>query len=61
MARDEQADDLVGVVFFLASPDADFISGQTIHVDGGKHNQARRQARSAVVRICTDGESRLIF
>ena len=26
-----------GTVFFLASPDADFISGQTIAVDGGKH------------------------
>jgi NAD(P)-dependent dehydrogenase (short-subunit alcohol dehydrogenase family) len=27
----------VGSVFFLASPDADFISGQTLNVDGGKH------------------------
>ena len=34
--RDEQPEDLVGAVFFLASPDADFISGQTINVDGGK-------------------------
>ena len=34
--RDEEPEDLVGPVFFLASPDADFVSGQTINVDGGK-------------------------
>jgi len=34
--RDEQPEDLVGPVFFLASPDADFISGQILNVDGGK-------------------------
>lgn len=36
LKRDEHADDLVGAVFFLASPDADFMSGQTLVVDGGK-------------------------
>jgi NAD(P)-dependent dehydrogenase (short-subunit alcohol dehydrogenase family) len=35
IARDEVPGDLVGPVFFLASPDADFISGQTLNVDGG--------------------------
>ena len=35
--REETGDDMVGAVFFLASPDADFISGQTVNVDGGKH------------------------
>lgn len=35
--RDEEAADLVGVAFFLASPDADFITGQTLTVDGGSH------------------------
>lgn len=35
--REETAEDLVGAVFFLASPDADFMSGQTLNVDGGKH------------------------
>ena len=35
--RDETGEDLVGTVFFLASPDADFMSGQTVNVDGGKH------------------------
>ena len=37
LKRDEQPEDLVGAVFFLASPDSDFISGQIINVDGGKH------------------------
>jgi NAD(P)-dependent dehydrogenase (short-subunit alcohol dehydrogenase family) len=36
LQRDEHAQDLVGAVFFLASPDADFISGQILNVDGGK-------------------------
>ena len=35
--RDETGEDLVGAVFFLASPDADFMSGQTLNIDGGKH------------------------
>jgi 3-oxoacyl-[acyl-carrier protein] reductase len=36
IARDEVPQDLVGPVAFLASPDADFVTGQTINVDGGK-------------------------
>ena len=33
------ADDLAGPAFFLASPDSDFMTGQTILVDGGlRHN-----------------------
>jgi len=35
--REETGEDLIGAIFFLASPDADFISGQTVNVDGGKH------------------------
>jgi NAD(P)-dependent dehydrogenase (short-subunit alcohol dehydrogenase family) len=35
--RDQLAEDLVGPVFFLASPDSDFISGQTLNVDGGMY------------------------
>lgn len=35
LQRDEQPEDLVGPVFFLASPDAGFITGQTLNVDGG--------------------------
>lgn len=35
LKRDEQAEDLVGAVFYLASPDADFVTGQMINVDGG--------------------------
>jgi NAD(P)-dependent dehydrogenase (short-subunit alcohol dehydrogenase family) len=34
--RDEKGEDLVGTVFFLALPDADFMSEQTLNVDGGK-------------------------
>ncbi|MGJ9420661.1 SDR family NAD(P)-dependent oxidoreductase [Massilia sp. CMS3.1] len=37
LPRDEEGEDLIGTIFFLASPDANFISGQTINVDGGKH------------------------
>ena len=33
--RQEAPEDLVGTVVFLASHDSDFITGQTIHVDGG--------------------------
>lgn len=35
--RDGQPEDVIGPVFFLASPDADFMSGQTINVDGGAY------------------------
>jgi 3-oxoacyl-[acyl-carrier protein] reductase len=35
--RNETGEDLVGTVFFLASPDADFMTGQTLNVDGGKY------------------------
>lgn len=34
--RDQEPEDLVGPVFFLASPDADFVTGQTLNVDGGR-------------------------
>ena len=33
--RDQQPEDLVGGVFFLASPEADFMTGQILNVDGG--------------------------
>ena len=33
--RDQKPDDLVGTVIFLSSDDSDFITGQTINVDGG--------------------------
>lgn len=35
LPREQRADDLVGAVRFLASPDADFVSGQALTVDGG--------------------------
>jgi 3-oxoacyl-[acyl-carrier protein] reductase len=37
LKRDEQAGDVVGAVFLLASPDADFITWQVVKVDGGNH------------------------
>jgi 3-oxoacyl-[acyl-carrier protein] reductase len=33
--RAEQPEDLVGTLLFLASSDSDFMTGQTLHVDGG--------------------------
>ena len=33
--REEKPEDLAGTVFFLASPESDFITGQSIIVDGG--------------------------
>lgn len=36
LQRDDVPEDLVGPTFFLASPDADLVSGQTLNVDGGK-------------------------
>jgi NAD(P)-dependent dehydrogenase (short-subunit alcohol dehydrogenase family) len=36
LKRAEQPDDVVGVALFLASPASDFITGQTIVVDGGR-------------------------
>ncbi|MDB5406967.1 MAG: dehydrogenase [Rhodospirillales bacterium] len=33
--REETPEDLVGAVIFLASPDSDFMTGQTMVVDGG--------------------------
>jgi len=35
--RDQFPEDLVGTVLFLASVDSDFITGQTINVDGGQN------------------------
>ena len=35
LKREEVPEDLVGTVFFLASPDADFVTGQSLVVDGG--------------------------
>jgi 3-oxoacyl-[acyl-carrier protein] reductase len=35
--RDQFPEDLVGTVLFLASADSDFVTGQTVNVDGG-HN-----------------------
>jgi 3-oxoacyl-[acyl-carrier protein] reductase len=35
--REQQPEDLVGTAVFFASDDSDFISGQTIVVDGGDY------------------------
>jgi len=35
LKRKERPEDLVGTIVFLASDDSDFITGQTINVDGG--------------------------
>ncbi len=36
--RDEYPEDLLGALIFLASADSDFVTGQTIAVDGGANN-----------------------
>jgi len=38
LKRDEQPEDLLGTLIFLASADSDFITGQNIAVDGGNVN-----------------------
>jgi NAD(P)-dependent dehydrogenase (short-subunit alcohol dehydrogenase family) len=38
LKRDEYPQDLIGALVFLASADSDFITGQTIAVDGGNVN-----------------------
>ena len=38
LTRSERPEDLVGTVIFLCSSDSDFITGQTMAVDGGKHD-----------------------
>lgn len=35
LKRDQMPEDLVGITVFLASPESDFITGQTVIVDGG--------------------------
>ena len=36
--RDEYPQDLTGTLIFLASADSDFVTGQTLAVDGGSVN-----------------------
>jgi NAD(P)-dependent dehydrogenase (short-subunit alcohol dehydrogenase family) len=36
LKRDEYPDDLIGTAIFLSSSDSDFVTGQTIVVDGGE-------------------------
>jgi NAD(P)-dependent dehydrogenase (short-subunit alcohol dehydrogenase family) len=38
LKRDEQPQDLLGALVFLASSDSDFVTGQTLAVDGGNVN-----------------------
>ncbi len=35
--RDQFPEDLVGTLLFLSSADSDFLTGQTINVDGGSN------------------------
>ena len=38
LKRDMHPEDLLGALIFLASADSDFVTGQTIAVDGGNVN-----------------------
>jgi NAD(P)-dependent dehydrogenase (short-subunit alcohol dehydrogenase family) len=35
--RDQMPEDVVGAVVFLCTPEADFVTGQTIVIDGGQY------------------------
>jgi meso-butanediol dehydrogenase/(S,S)-butanediol dehydrogenase/diacetyl reductase len=35
LGRPERAEDVAGIVAFLAGPDSDYMTGQAINVDGG--------------------------
>jgi NAD(P)-dependent dehydrogenase (short-subunit alcohol dehydrogenase family) len=35
--RDQEPEDVVGAVVYLASPAASFVTGQTIVIDGGQY------------------------
>jgi NAD(P)-dependent dehydrogenase (short-subunit alcohol dehydrogenase family) len=35
--RDQVPEDVVGAVAFLAGPESDFVTGQTIVIDGGQY------------------------
>jgi NAD(P)-dependent dehydrogenase (short-subunit alcohol dehydrogenase family) len=37
LQRDELPEDVVGAVVFLCGPGSDFITGQTIVIDGGQY------------------------
>lgn len=37
LQRDQTPEDVVGAVVFLCSPDSDFVTGQTIVIDGGQY------------------------
>jgi NAD(P)-dependent dehydrogenase (short-subunit alcohol dehydrogenase family) len=37
--RDMMPEDLIGTLLFFASGDSDFLTGQSINVDGGKYCQ----------------------
>jgi NAD(P)-dependent dehydrogenase (short-subunit alcohol dehydrogenase family) len=38
LKRDQYPEDLLGALVFLSSADSDFVTGQTIAVDGGATN-----------------------
>ncbi len=36
--REMRPEDLVGTLLYLCTPDSDFVTGQSLNVDGGRHN-----------------------
>ncbi len=51
LKRLAQPDDIAGVVAFLASDEARWITGETIHVDGGSKSSDRRASQADTATV----------
>ena len=47
-------EDLIGTLLFLASEDSDFLSGQSINVDGGRFANKKALSRNLPITVVGD-------